>query len=606
MPTPKETFSIPESIRSKLSFWWHVFRFLISTTTITAIVIDYGFELDQLETAIIHDIYAVAWWLYLINFVLDLILYRKTLNKKRSILTIIMGSALLLMLLAKIFTVESSQLIYNIWQLLKNEYFEIIIVGLFAILETSKGVVSFINKKTNPAMLMVACFAAIILFGALLLLLPRSTIDGYRIPVVDALFTSTSAVCVTGLTSVDVASTFTLEGQIIIMLLIQIGGLGVMTITSFFALFFMGNQGLYSQFALKDMVTSNTFSSLISTLLYVIGFTFIIEAVGALMIWGDIHGKMGMTMPQEIFFSIFHSVSAFCNAGFSTLPNNLGNALLMDGHNGFYITISLLIILGGIGFPLLVNLKQLVGYHLHTIFYKLFKRNKDMKRYRHITNINTKIVLTTNLILVVGGTIVIAMIEWNGAFATMDGGSKIVHSFFNSVVPRTAGFNSVSLTEFSFLTIMTYIVLMWIGGASQSTAGGIKVNTAAVMLANMKSVVSGRGTVTLFNRELSADSIRRASAMVFGSIITICVFFITLVIMEPALPPLSLLFETVSAFSTVGSSLNTTPMLGTDSKFVVILLMFIGRVGFITILMCFIKANKSVKYKFPKENVIIN
>lgn len=606
MPYSKINKYIPASIRAKIVFWWRVFMFLISATTISAIVIDYGFVLDELETAVIHQIYGVAWWVYFISYSLELILYRYTINKKRFALTLAMGLVLLLMLISKFYTVESTSWLHGLWVVLENHYFQIGVIGLFAITETSKGVVSFINKKTNPAMLMVVCFAFIILFGALLLLLPRSTIEGYRLPVVDALFTSTSAVCVTGLTSVDVPTYFTLEGQIIILLLIQIGGLGVMTITSFFALFFMGSTGLYSQFALKDMVSSNTFTSLISTLLHVIGFTLIIELAGALLIWFDIHSKLGMNMSQEIFFSIFHSVSAFCNAGFSTMPNNLGNEVLMTGHNGFYLTISLLVVLGGIGFPILVNLKKTIGYYLSTIVSKYIFKQREIKRYRHLTSINTKMVLYTTLFLILGGTLAIAIVEWNGAFAQMNNESKIVHSLFNAIVPRTAGFNSVSLTEFSFLSIMVYFILMWIGGASQSTAGGIKVNTVAVMLANMKATIRGRRDVTLFNREISPESIRRASAIVFGSIIIILVFFTALVIMEPELSPKALLFETISAFSTVGSSINTTTFLGNDSKLVIIVLMFLGRVGFITVLMCFTKHNHTLKHRFPKEDVIIN
>lgn len=606
MQSPTINKYIPASIRAKIVFWWRIFMFLISATVISAMVIDYGFVLDQHETDIINEIYGVAWWVYFISYTLELILYRYTINKKRFALTLAMGIVLFLMFISKIRTVDPSGGLHWLWMVLENSYFQIGVIGLFAIMEISKGVVSFINKKTNPAMLMVVGFAFIILFGALLLMVPRSTIDGYRIPVVDALFTSTSAVCVTGLTSVDVSTYFTLEGQIIILLLIQIGGLGVMTITSFFALFFMGSTGLYSQFALKDMVSSNTFSSLISTLLHVIGFTLIIELGGAMLIWFDIHSTLGMNLSQEIFFSIFHSVSAFCNAGFSTLPNNLGNEALMTGHNGFYLIISALIVLGGIGFPILVNLKKTIGYYISTTINRYILKRKEVKRFRHLTSINTKMVLYTTLFLIAGGTFGIAIAEWNGAFAYMDNESKIVHSLFNAIVPRTAGFNSVSLTEFSFLSIMVYFILMWIGGASQSTAGGIKVNTAAVMLANMKATIKGRRDVTMFNREISPESIRRASAIMFGSIIIILVFFTTLVILEPELSPKALLFETISAFSTVGSSINITPFLGEDSKLAVIVLMFMGRVGFITVLMCFTKHNQTVKHKFPKEDVIIN
>ena len=178
------------------------------------------------------------------------------------------------------------------------------------------------------------------------LLLPRATYNG--ISWIDALFISTSATCVTGLVSVDVPSTFTMEGQIIIMLLIQIGGLGVMTITSFFAMFFMGNTSLYNQLAVGDMISTNSLNSLLSTLLYILGFTLAIEGIGMLLIWLDIHGTLGMTFYEELYFSVFHSISAFCNAGFSTLPGGMGNEMVMHNHNFLYIVLSLLIVFGGI------------------------------------------------------------------------------------------------------------------------------------------------------------------------------------------------------------------------------------------------------------------
>ena len=184
------------------------------------------------------------------------------------------------------------------------------------------------GKRTNPPLILAGSFLVIILLGTGLLLLPRATYDG--IHWIDALFTATSATCVTGLVSVDVPSTFTLEGQIIIILLIQIGGLGLMTLTSFFAMFFMGNTSIYNQLVVGDMISSNSLNSLLSTLLYILGFTLTIEGIGMLVIWYSIHGTLGMTLDEELFFSAFHSISAFCNAGFSILPGGMSNPLVMQ------------------------------------------------------------------------------------------------------------------------------------------------------------------------------------------------------------------------------------------------------------------------------------
>lgn len=579
---------------------------LVSVLVIGAIVVDYGFVLDAVEMGLIHRFYAIGWWAYLISFSFQLVRHWTQIHKKAFSLTTLLGLLLYTSALPKLFVAADAGTFWGqMLAFLSNKYFVVGLLGIFALIEFSRGVSHFVNRRTNPALLVVLCFACVIVFGALLLMLPRSTMEHIRIPMIDALFVSTSAVCVTGLSTVEVAHTFTLEGQIIIALLIQIGGLGIMTITTFFAIFFMDGLGLYSQFTLKEMLSSNA-SSLMSTLLNVLGFTLIIELVGAFFIWLSVHPMTGMALNQEIFFSIFHSVSAFCNAGFSTLEGNLGNEAVMGGNPLFFVVISLLVILGGVGFPILINMKRQFSYYLSVLFSKIFRKGKPYVRYSHLTHVNTKIVLWTTLILLSFGTCVIALCEWNGAFAGMSSGEKMIHAFFNSTVPRTAGFNSVVVSDFSRLTIVLYLLLMWIGGGSQSTAGGIKVNTVAVAFAAVKSLIKGQRDTVLFNREIGENSIRRALVVIFGSVFIIACFFIALLILEPTMSARDILFETVSAFSTVGSSLGVTPHFCTLSKFLLVLLMFIGRVGFITVLMSIISRKEQNKYRLPKESIIIN
>lgn len=579
---------------------------IMSLMIIAAVVVDYGFVLDASELSLIHKVYVAGWWVYFLSFTFQLIYRWKEITRKAVSLTTVLGAVLYISALPHFFkTAGDSIWLSHLWNFLQNKFFMIALLGVFAMIELSKGITSFVNRKTNPALLAVICFAVTIGFGALLLMLPRSTMEHIRLPIIDALFISTSAVCVTGLSTVEVAHTFTLEGQIIIALLIQIGGLGIMTITSFFAIFFMNGVGFYSQFTLRDMLSSSA-DSLMSTLLHVLGFTIVIEAIGAFFIWLSVHSTIGMSLDEEIFFSIFHSVSAFCNAGFSTLPGNLGNDAVLAGHNSMYIVVSLLIILGGLGFPVLINLKRLLSYYFSMLIHKLGFKGESYTRMSHLTDMNTKIVLWTTAILVVFGAVVIAVLEWNDAFAWLSTGEKIVQSFFNSVVPRTAGFNSVDTSGFSRLTILFLIILMWIGGGSQSTAGGIKVNTLAVAFASVKSLVKGRETTEIFNREITYNTIRRTLAVIFGSTVIIAVFFILLLIFEPSIPSVDLLFETVSAFSTVGLSMGITSFLCNESKFLLILLMFIGRVGFITVLMSFVSKDDHKRYKLPKEDIIIN
>ncbi len=559
--------------------------FLVSLILLCALVIEYGFQLDEVEKAAINAIFTFSIWFYFVLYLLIVIFRRKQIVKRSIIMTVSM--ALLL-----------------IYAVISNHLTPALLV--FSIVELSRGIVNFIGKKTNPALLLSTAFLVITAIGTIILLVPRSTLPDVRLSVADALFVSTSALCVTGLSPVDISSTFTVAGQTVILFLIQIGALGVMTITSAFALFFMGETSIINQFALRDVVGSDTFSSLISTLLYILGFTFAIETAGFFSIWLSIHNTLGMSVGEELFFSAFHSISAFCNAGFSTLGGNLGNPALMHGHNIFYLTISILVIFGGIGFPTMVNLANIIMNVMRRIFKSALLKSSTSVKFSHIENLNTRIVLDATLFLIIGGTIIIALLEWNGAFAEMTTSGKLVHSFFNSVSPRTAGFNSVDLTLFSPLSIIFYTLLMWIGGASQSTAGGVKVNTIMVAVANFRSILKGRESTVLYNREIDAYSVKRASAIIFGSLATIFIFWIALIVAEPQLRPYKLFFEVVSAISTVGSTLDVTPMLGTVGKLLISLLMFIGRVGLMTVLMSLMHNGRKLSYKYPVEKVIIN
>ena len=571
---------------------------VIALLTLSTVVIDFGFSLSAEEKNIAMRIYNFSWWFYFIVFTVRLGIFFYKFRKASAGLTILTGLLIYLTLLPRMFSVSPDGLLYSVWWFLGHLKTTIFVISVFAVLDLSKSIISFLNRKTNPALMMATGFAVIIFIGGLLLLLPRSIAAGANLSVVDAFFVSTSAVCVTGLSPVDISTTFTIDGQLIILALIQIGGLGVMTITSFFALFYMGNTNLYSQLAVKNMIGTDTWNSLLSTLFYILGFTFSIEMIGAAFIWLSVHSTLEMTMQEEVYFAIFHSISAFCNAGFSTLSNNLGNPSFM-GINSLYVIISVLVILGGIGFPILMNLKCALFYNVRRLF------NKDYRQYLRVTTINTKIVLATTVLLVLS-TVAFALIEWNGAFAGMTTWEKIVQSFFHASVPRTAGFNSVDMGSFSNIGILVFMILMWIGGASQSTAGGIKVNTIAVAWANFMSVIRERKSVVILKREVSQESVQRATATVFASILVILLAFIILLATEPGLTPKQLLFEVVSAVGTVGSSLNATAYLTTAGKIIVSLLMFVGRVGLIVVAMSFVKKKGQERFSYPKDNVIIN
>lgn len=579
--------------------------YLASILLIAGIVYEHGFTISDVEARQLQRLYHGVWIVFLADVTLHILLEYKDTRRTFSKLTWILTVLLYLTLVPVIFhRPEEEGGILLFWEFLHSKAYHLVLLLFLSLLNLSNGVVRLLGRRTNPSLILAVGFLIIILIGTGLLMLPRCTLHG--ISWVDSLFISTSAVCVTGLTSVDVASTFTTAGFVIIILLIQIGGLGVMTLTSFFAMFFMGNTSLYNQLVVRDMVSSDSLNSLLSTLVYILGFTLVIEGIGMLVIWGDIHGTMGMSIQEELAFSTFHSISAFCNAGFSTLPGNLGNPLVMAGHNPFYIYISLLVIMGGIGFPILVNFKEIILYHLHRLWKFLYTWHWDERRFYHLYNLNTKIVLIVTFILLLLGTIGIALFEWNGAFAGMSVGEKYTQAFFNAVCPRTAGFSSVDLGGLGIQTVLIYIFLMWVGGSSQSTAGGIKVNAFSVVVLNLVAVLRGTERVEVFGRELSHDSIRRANATVVMSFGILFLFIFLISMLEPEISLLAIVFECVSALSTVGSSLNLTPLLGNNSKLLIALLMFVGRVGLITLMLGIIKQKKHTKYQYPSGQIIIN
>lgn len=582
-----------------------VLTYLASLLLIVGLVYEHGFAVSAQDAGRLQRLYHGVWIVYLTDLSLHIVLEygktRKTFGRLAWTLTVLLYLTLVPVVFHR---PEVEGAVQAVWDFLNGKLYHLVLLLALSFLNLSYGLVRLLGRRTNPSLILAASFFVIILVGTGLLMLPRSTVAG--ISWIDSLFVSTSAVCVTGLTSVDVASTFTTTGVVIIALLVQIGGLGVMTLTSFFAMFFMGNTSLYNRLVVRDMVSSDSLNSLLSTLVYILGFTLAIEGMGMLLLWSDVHGTMGMELHEELAFSAFHAVSAFCNAGFSTLPGNLGNAQLMAGHNPFYLYVSLLVILGGIGFPILVNFKDIILYHIRRCRSFLHTGKCDGHRFYHLYNLNTRIVLIVTFLLLVVGTAGIAFFEWNSSFAGMPVADKWTQAFFNAVCPRTAGFSSVDLAGLGTQTLLLYLVLMWIGGGSQSTAGGIKVNAFAVVVLNLVAVLRGTERVEVFGRELSYDSIRRSNATVVMSLGVLFVFVFVISMLEPDLSLFAIAFECVSAISTVGSSLNVTPLLGGDSKLLIVVLMFVGRVGLITLMLGIIKQKKNTKYRYPSGQIIIN
>lgn len=579
--------------------------YLASLLLIFVVVYEYGFRINEVQDQNIRAVYVGIWIVFFVDitlhFFLDYTRFRKAGYRKLAwFLSILVYLALLPVVLPWL---GNSDFFAPLWQVLSGNTYNHIVMLLFSFLNLSNGFIRILGRKTNPSLILGGSFLTFIIIGTALLMMPRCTVNG--ISWIDSLFVATSAVCITGLSSVDFVSTFTTEGMVIIIVLVQIGGLGVMTLTSFFALFFMGNTSLYNQLVMRDMVNSNSLNSLFSTLLYILVFTLVIELIGLLGIWWSIHGTMGMDWHEELAFSAFHSISAFCNAGFTTLPGNFGDPLVKY-NNPLLLTMAFLVILGGIGFPILVNLKNVVQYYIKRGWYAVFHRENKKMRLLHLYNLNTRIALTTTTILFVVTTLFFAYFEWNNTFSGMSVTDKWTHSFFNAVCPRSGGFSSVNLSMLGIQSILFYILMMWIGGSSQSTAGGIKVNAFAVIFMNLIAVIRGTNRVEAFGREIPINSVRRANATMIMSLTILFVSIMLLSIMEPELSILSLIFECVSALSTTGASLNTSPLLGDGSKILITVLMFVGRIGLITLMLGLVKQKKNIRYRYPEEQIIIN
>lgn len=572
-------------------------------------VLEFGFELTNKLIRELDLVYFWAWSMFLIERVGRIILTKPGKRKSAfSFLGWIINGLLMLTLIPII--VEFFKIDHNIGliSILGNKEAHLLILFLIALIELSNTVITSMGRKTNPALAMAVSFMFIILAGSGLLLMPRCIQPGVHLSWIDSLFTATSAVCVTGLTTIDVPSTFTSFGQMVIIMLIQVGGLGIMTITSFFALFFMSNTSIYSQMLVRDMVSSKSLASLWSTLLNIFGFTAALELAGAVCIFLNIHGTIGLDLRHELFFSVFHSVSAFCNAGFSNYPDGMSAPeLMVGGHCWLYVILSLLIILGGIGYPVLVNMKAVVTKRARLIWRWLRGRRYASLSIPNLYDLNTKIVLKTTAVLIVSGTVLIAFFEWDNTFAGMQTHEKLTQAFFNAVSPRTAGFISVNLNSMCLQSIFIYTLLMWIGGASQSTAGGVKVNAFAVAILNIRSILRGSDRVEFAGREVSTDSIRRANAAVIVSVVVLSFFVFLVTLTDPDLPLKAIVFECVSAFATVGSSLGITSQLQDASKVLLVVLMFIGRVGVVTLAQGLLKQYKNQNYyKLPQDNITIS
>ncbi|MBW6459551.1 MAG: ATPase [Bacteroidales bacterium] len=486
--------------------------------------------------------------------------------------------------------------------ILKYHFWIYIAIFLVFFREFSAIRIELKRAVLNPAQIFVLSFLSIIILGSFLLLLPNATIT--EISLLDALFTSTSAVCVTGLVVVDTGTFFTEFGQIIIGLLIQVGGLGIMTFASYFGYFFKGGSSFENQLVLRDITNSDKISGVFAILKKILIVTFLIEGIGAVMIFYSLDSSIIPSLADRIFFSIFHAISGFCNAGFSTLPNSFYENAFQFNYP-LHLIVSFLFILGGLGFPIVFNLLKFLQLKFKSSSLFLIRKKHRITNPRLI-NINTRIVLITTFALIVGGTTAFFILEFNNTLASHGLTGKIVTAFFGAVTTRTAGFNTVDTRALNISTVLIVMFLMWVGASPASTGGGIKTSTLAVALLNIVSIAKGKNRLELYNREIPKNSNDRASAIIVLSVIVIATSILLISFFDPEKGLLNISFECVSAYSTVGLSRGITADLSPAGKLVLIFTMFIGRVSMLTLLIAIYRKISTEAYRLPTENILIN
>lgn len=438
-----------------------------------------------------------------------------------------------------------------------------------------------IEQKLSTSQIIILGFAVLILAGGLLLMLPWATRDGQGATFTDALFTATSAVCVTGLVVQDTATYWSGFGQAVIATLIQIGGMGVVTVAVAVAMFSGRRVGLKERSTMQEAISAPRVGGIVKLTGFIIRVTLLFELLGALAMAPVFCGEFGLL--RGIWYAVFHSVSAFCNAGFDLMgvKSPYSSLTNFSGQPIINLTVMILIVVGGIGFLTWEDIRT---------------NRHHLRKYR----MQSKVILTTTAILILLPAVYFYFCE----FASVSGADRVWYSIFQSVTPRTAGFNTVDFGRISEKGLAVIVILMLVGGSPGSTAGGMKTTTLAVMLSTASSVFRRREQVHFFGRRIADDTIRDAA--------TICMMYLTLFLVggflishAEGLPLFPCLFEAASAIGTVGLTLGITPKLGLVSQVILILLMYTGRVGGLTLIFSAVSGQRSNASRLPQEKLIV-
>ncbi len=440
------------------------------------------------------------------------------------------------------------------------------------------------NSKLKGVQVLALGFLCIILLGGLILSLPISSASGESTNLIDSIFTATSAVCVTGLVTLDTGTYWSMFGQTIIMILIEIGGLGFVTFATMGSIVLGRKITLRNRLIIQDAMNTFNIQGVVKMMQYIVIFTFSIQIVGAIIFSTQFIPQFGLF--KGMYYSLFHSVSAFCNAGFDIF----GNYSSLTGYTSNFVVImnaSLLIIVGGLGFTVWLDLKQ----------YKITKR----------LSTHTKLVLSVTGILLLGSFILMFIFEYNNVntMANMSFGDKLLNSFFAAVTPRTAGFNSIAVDGMTIGSLFLTIILMFIGGSPGSTAGGLKTTTIGILVVTVISVIRGREDAEVFKKRIPKEQVYKAFTLILLAGILVISVTMILSYTEVGATFIELLFETVSALGTAGLSMGITGSLSDIGKVLIMIMMYLGRVGALTVILSLMRNKNNIAVKYPEGKILI-
>ena len=569
----------------------------LSLLSVAALIVSHGYALEPNETALVDILLKTTIGFYIFKYFAELFYdfspaeyVRKSRFEFSLMLYMLVNIAAI-----NIFNFELTAAIGNLLGVKRfNELFMLLVQGYFLVfvaLELGKASRLLPQMKLSPPALLAISFSLITLLGAGLLAMPEMSRLPNGLSALDALFTSVSAVCVTGLSTFDIATVLTFKGKVILMVLIQLGGLNFITFTSLFAL--LANPGVGTRY--KSMLQASYSAESLETSVQLTGqivrFSLLFEAVSAALLfisWGDQHFA---TVGDRIFHSLFHAISAFNNAGFSLYTGGLADASLL-GNVPLGLVIALTVVLGGLGFR-----------PIYEVFsYKALKHRRS-NPWVHFS-VNTKIAVYAISILVPLGALLFFILEQHGTLAGQSPAMALYHSVFSSITTRTAGFNTIDFGAIGLPTLLVVMLFMFIGGSSGSTAGGVKTSTFALVFLNALGTIRGRKRVELFRQTIPVELLNLALSVFLFSASVVLLGIFALSITDGHLGLARIAFEELSAFCTVGLSTGITSELSTSGKTILMISMLVGRVGTVTLAFALTSKRKdSQDYRYPNASV---